>query len=157
MQNIIVSYSVKLLELMGTKIATQLLFPQNTPNEMKLWQAVVLTAFDDVTCNLSDKKSAIAKWEAFKWFHHNEDFEKVCYLADFDADYVRERYWRAVDQDIILFTPKQIAWGRYHEILTAYQSETNKKRRKELREQLEKQRRKVMHASHLSQMQKTTS
>lgn len=138
---------------MGTKIASQILFPQNNPNEMKLWQAVVLTAFEDVTSTLSDKKSSIAKWEAFKWFHQDEDFEKVCYLADFDADYVRERYWRAVDKDIIIFTPKQIEWGRYHEILVAYQVEDDKKKRKDLRKQLEKQRKKVMNAANLSQMQ----
>lgn len=141
---------------MGTKIASQVLFPENSPNEMKLWQAVVLTAFEDAVNNLSDKKSAIAKWEAFKWFHDTEDFEKVCYLADFDADYVRERYERAVDKEIIKFTPKQIAWGRYHEILIAYQNETNKKKRRELRQALEKQRRKVMNASTLSQMQDKT-
>lgn len=141
MQIIIVSYSAELLKLMGTKIATQILYPQNTPNETKMWQAVVMMAFEDCVCNLNDKKSSIAKWDAFKWFHQNDDFEKVCYLADFDADYVRERFYRAVDNESIKFNRRQIAWAKYHEALQAYQSETtDKKKKKELRKELEKQR-----------------
>src|SRR6056300_1609830 len=107
------SYSVNLLELMGTKVATQVLFAENQPSEIKMWQAVVMTAFEDVTNNLSDKKSSIAKWDAFKWFHDRDEFDNVCYLADFDADYVYERYLLAIDNEVIRFTQRQIAWARY--------------------------------------------
>ena len=134
---------------MGTKIATQVLYSQqNASSETRLWQAVVMTAFEDCVCNLNDKKSAIAKWDAFKWFHDTNDFERVCYLADFDADYVRERFYKAVDNETIRFNQRQIAWAKYHEALSAYQNETeDKKKRKELRLELEKQRKKLMYST----------
>jgi len=149
MQDTIVSYSVELLKLMGTKIATQVLYSQqNASSETRLWQAVVMTAFEDCVCNLNDKKSAIAKWDAFKWFHDTNDFERVCYLADFDADYVRERFYKAVDNETIRFNQRQIAWAKYQEALSAYQNETeDKKKRKELRLELEKQRKKLMYST----------
>jgi len=138
---------------MGTKVATQVLFAENQPSEIKMWQAVVMTAFEDVTNNLSDKKSSIAKWDAFKWFHDRDEFDTVCYLADFDADYVYERYLLAVDNEVIRFTQKQIAWARYSEVINQYNIETDKKKRSKLKKQLEIERQRVMNASTVSQMQ----
>lgn len=138
---------------MGTKVATQVLFAENQPSEIKMWQAVVMTAFEDVTNNLSDKKSSIAKWDAFKWFHDRDEFDTVCYLADFDADYVYERYLLAIDNEVIKFSQKQIAWARYSEVINQYNIETDKKKRSKLKKQLEKERQRVMNASTMSQMQ----
>ena len=138
---------------MGTKVATQILFAENQSSEIKMWQAVVMTAFEDVINNLSDKKSSIAKWDAFKWFHDRVEFDTVCYLADFDADYVYERYLKAVDNEIIRFTQRQIAWARYSEVINQYNIETDKKKRSQLKKQLEIERQRVMNASTVSQMQ----
>ena len=138
---------------MGTKVATQILFAENQPSEIKMWQAVVMTAFEDVTNNLSDKKSSIAKWDAFKWFHDRDEFDTVCYLADFDADYVYERYLLAVDNEVIRFTQRQMAWARYSEVINQYNIETDKKKRSKLKKQLEIERQRVMNASTVSQMQ----
>jgi hypothetical protein len=138
---------------MGTKVATQVLFAENQPSEIKMWQAVVMTAFEDVTNNLSDKKSSIAKWDAFKWFHDRDEFDTVCYLADFDADYVYERYLLAIDNEVIRFTQRQMAWARYSEVINQYNIETDKKKRSKLKKQLEIERQRVMNASTVSQMQ----
>ena len=138
---------------MGTKVATQILFAENQPSEIKMWQAVVMTAFEDVTNNLSDKKSSIAKWDAFKWFHDRDEFDTVCYLADFDADYVYERYLLAIDNEVIRFTQRQMAWARYSEVINQYNIETDKKKRSKLKKQLEIERQRVMNASTVSQMQ----
>lgn len=138
---------------MGTKVATQVLFSENQPSEIKMWQAVVMTAFEDVTNNLSDKKSSIAKWDAFKWFHDRDEFDTVCYLADFDADYVYERYLLAIDNEVIRFTQRQMAWARYSEVINQYNIETDKKKRSKLKKQLEIERQRVMNASTVSQMQ----
>lgn len=137
---------------MGTKVATQILFAENQPSEIKMWQAVVMTAFEDVTNNLSDKKSSIAKWDAFKWFHNRDEFDTVCYLADFDADYVYERYLLAVDNEVIKFSQRQIAWARYSEVINQYNIETDKKKRSKLKKQLEIERQRVMNASTMSKM-----
>jgi hypothetical protein len=63
-----VSYSLGLLKVMGIKIASTLLETNKHEPEQKLWQAVLVNAFEDVLCNASDKKSAIAKWQANEWF-----------------------------------------------------------------------------------------
>ena len=146
-------YSVNLLKLMGTKVATEIVFAESKPSEVKMWQAVVMTAFEDVINKLSDKKSSIAKWDAFKWFHNKEDFEHVCYLAEFDADYVYERYLKALKNEIIIFSKKQIAWARYSEIINKYNLEIDKKKRSLIKKQLEKQRQRIMDAPAMSSMQ----
>lgn len=138
---------------MGTKVATEILFPHNKPAEVKMWQAVIMTAFEDVISTLSDKKSAIAKWEAFKWFHDRDQFDTVCYLADFDADYVHGRYQKAVKEEVIRFSQRQIAWARYAEVIHQYNIETDRKKRSQLKKQLEIERQRVMNASTMSQMQ----
>lgn len=145
------SYSVDLLKLMGTKIATEIL-DTNKSGETRMWQAVVLMAFEDVTNRLSDKKSSIAKWDAFKWFHDRDEFDKVCYLAEFDPDYVYERYQLAIDKEIIIFSQRQVAWARYSEVILKYNLETDRKVRTQLKKQLEIERRRVMNATTLSQV-----
>ena len=127
MQNIIVSYSADLLKLMGTKLASQVLHQKDKLPQIKMWQAVVLAAFEDVACPLSDKRSSIYKWEAFKWFHCKEDFEQVCYLADFEPGYVKERFQVAIDNEDIMFTQKQIAWAKYYEVLIKFHDAKDKK------------------------------
>ena len=152
MQNIIVSYSADLLKLMGTKLASQVLHQKDKLPQIKMWQAVVLAAFEDVACPLSDKRSSIYKWEAFKWFHCKEDFEQVCYLADFEPEYVRERFQIAIDNEDILFTQKQIAWAKYFEVLTKYHEAPDRKSKRELKKELEIKRLAIFNAPHLTRV-----
>jgi len=77
---------------MGIKVATVLLDHQRYEPEQRLWQAVLVNAFEDVVSNASDKKSAIAKWQAHSWFTGNEqDLKSICYLAGFDPEYIQRK------------------------------------------------------------------
>ena len=135
---------------MGTKLASQVIHQKDKLPQIKMWQSVVLTAFEDVVCRLYDKKSAIHKWEAFKWFHCKEDFEQVCYLADFEPGYVKERFQVAIDNEDIMFTQKQIAWAKYYEVLIKFHDAKDKKSKRELKKQLEIKRLAIFHAPHLT-------
>jgi hypothetical protein len=129
---------------MGIKIATVLLDQERYEPEQRLWQAVLVNAFEDVISNASDKKSAIAKWQAHNWFTKDEkDLESICYLAGFDPEYVQERYHIAVDTNKIKFNERQIAWGKYYEILIRYHESEDREQRRIIKKELEIARNKV--------------
>jgi hypothetical protein len=60
--------------------------------EQMLWRSVIIQALRGVkNTDLSKKK----RLKICKWFcEENIDFEYVCFLADVDADAVREKFLR---------------------------------------------------------------
>ena len=140
------SYSPGLLKVMGIEIASSLIETNKHEPEQKLWQAVLVNAFEDVLCNASDKKSAIAKWQANEWFKNSneKDFESICYMSGFEPDYVRQRYHLAIKENKIKFNQRQKAWGEYYKVLTKFHAADTKELKRELKLALEKVRQKVM-------------
>jgi hypothetical protein len=130
---------------MGIKIASTLLEENKHDPEQKLWQAVLVNAFEDVVCNASDKKSAIAKWQANEWFRQSneKDFEFICYMSGFEPEYVKERYAIALRDKIIKFNERQIAWGKYYNVLMEYHAAETREIKRELKLKLEKVRQNV--------------
>jgi hypothetical protein len=123
---------------MGIKIATVLLDQERYDPEQRLWQAVLVNAFEDVVSNASDKKAAIAKWQAHNWFTKDvKDMVSVCYLAGFDPEYVQERYYTAVDNSSIKFNERQLAWGKYYDVLMRYHNAKDIKQRRVIKKELE--------------------
>ena len=123
---------------MGIKIATVLLDQERYDPEQRLWQAVLVNAFEDVISNASDKKAAIAKWQAHNWFTKDvKDMVAVCYLAGFDPEYVQERYYNAVDNSSIKFNERQLAWGKYYDVLMRYHNAEDIKQRRIIKKELE--------------------
>jgi len=141
-----VSYSPGLLKVMGIEIASSLIETNKHEPEQKLWQAVLVNAFEDVLCNASDKKSAIAKWQANEWFKNSDekDFESICYMSGFEPDYVRQRYNLAIKENKIKFNQRQKAWGEYYKVLVKFHAADTKELKRELKLALEKVRQKVM-------------
>ena len=131
---------------MGIEIASSLIETNKHEPEQKLWQAVLVNAFEDVLCNASDKKSAIAKWQANEWFKNSDekDFESICYMSGFEPDYVRQRYHLAIKENKIKFNQRQKAWGEYYKVLTKFHAADTKELKRELKLALEKVRQKVM-------------
>ncbi len=131
---------------MGIEIASSLIESNKHEPEQKLWQAVLVNAFEDVLCNASDKKSAIAKWQANEWFknHNEKDFESICYMSGFDPEYVKQRYNLAIKQNKIKFNQRQKAWGKYYEVLMKFHAAETREVKRELKLNLEKVRQKVL-------------
>ena len=140
------SYSPGLLKVMGIKIASTLLETNKHEPEQKLWQAVLVNAFEDVLCNASDKKSAIAKWQANEWFlnHNEKDFESICYMSGFEPEYVIQRYNLAVKEKKIKFNERQNAWGEYYKVLMKFHAADTRELKRELKLSLEKVRQNVL-------------
>lgn len=132
---------------MGIEVATSLLEGNKKEPEQKLWQAVLVNAFEDVLNNSSDKKSAIAKWQANEWFlksSNKKDFEFICYMSGFDPEYIKQRYEKAIKENKIKFNKRQNAWGEYYEILTKFHKSETKEIKKEYKLNLQEIRKKVM-------------
>lgn len=130
---------------MGIEIASSLVETHKKEPEQKLWQAVLVHAFYDVLCDASDKKSAIAKWQANEWFKGAsvKDFEFICYMSGFEPDYVKQRYELAVQKKQIKFNKRQNAWGEYYKVLTRFHEAETKEIKSKIKLELEKARQKV--------------
>jgi hypothetical protein len=78
-----------LLNVMGINFATEMISAVKS-NETKLWRAVLSHALSDCMIPFSDRKSSLQKLEAHQWIMDNgEEFQKICYWADFEPTNVR--------------------------------------------------------------------
>ena len=74
--------------------------------EHRLWQQVVLQAFRDATNDFNESgvsDSAVAKRQSIAWIEGGgAEFQKVCALAGFDPDFLREAFLSGrVDSDAL--------------------------------------------------------
>ena len=57
------------------------------PAEQRLFQAIVLQAFEDAMTTQGSKQESYLKKDAHDWFiDKNKSFEEVCWFAGFDPD-----------------------------------------------------------------------
>src|SRR6056300_1775194 len=141
------SYYQDLLKLMGINFATEMV-KQDKTSEVKLWRAVINNALGDVTINLSDRKSSIQNLTVHYWITENsEDFQNVCYYADFEPSDIRLRYLKAVREGKVIFTDRQFKWKKYYDNFQLLKNEKDKEERKRLRKIVEYLRRLVMNSS----------
>jgi len=132
---------------MGINFATEMV-KQDLPNETKMWRAVINNAIGDVALNLSDRKSSLLKMEAHYWIMDNtEDFQQVCYLAELEPDDVRRQYIRALEQNKIVFTDRQVKWKKYNDNYQKLKTIPTKEGRRELRKIVEYLRKLVFNSS----------
>jgi hypothetical protein len=141
------SYYQDLLNVMGINFATEMV-KQDLPKEVKMWRAVINNAIGDVALNLSDRKSSLLKMEAHHWIMDNtEDFQQVCYFAELEPDDVRRQYIRALQNNKIIFTDRQIKWKKYNDNYQKLKTIPTKEGRRELRKVVEYLRRLVSDAT----------
>lgn len=135
--------SNKVLKLLGMKIASQMLETE-TPPETKLWRAVITLAVEDVLNRSQSRNESVLKAEAHDWFvSGGEDFDIVCFNAELDPDFIRDRYLRALDTGHVTFTKKQHMQVKYTQMYETMRKEKNVQKRKRLQKTLEKLRQKL--------------
>ena len=101
------SYSPSLLKIMGTDLATEIV-KTHPRSEHRLYQAIVIQAFEDCLYTLGGKNEAYNKKEAHEWFmSKSNDFRYVCDLANLDPERVHSRYKWCLDNKVIVFTEVQ--------------------------------------------------
>ena len=65
--------------------------------EHKLFQAIIMQAFEDCTSFTYSKIDAYNKQDSINWFVRNSDeFKEICWNADFDPEYVMGVFKRLI-------------------------------------------------------------
>jgi len=136
-----------LLNVMGINFATEMISAVKS-NETKLWRAVLSHALSDCMIPFSDRKSSLQKLEAHQWIMDNgEEFQKICYWADFEPTNVRLQYIQAIKLGKITFTERQLKWKKYNELYQRLKTVTDKEERKYLRKYVENLRKSVANST----------
>ena len=130
------SYSPNLLKNLGIKLA--MMFTQEKrPAEIRLFQAILLQAFEDSLSLSGFKRETYWKEDSHKWFLENgKDFQDVCWNADMDPQMVREEYIKLIDIGKIKFTELQKSWINYREFYRLYRSAKTKEERAEIKKKV---------------------
>lgn len=129
------NYSLNLLEILGINISRELTREQRLPEE-RLFQAIILQAFEDAL-NIGElKQDAYAKQDSFDWFSTvSDDFNMVCWFGNFDPEIIRNKFNELVRNKTIHYTKKQFKWLRYRFLYKQYREvETKQERRQILKE-----------------------
>ncbi|MGA1777049.1 MAG: hypothetical protein ACO39G_08220 [Flavobacteriaceae bacterium] len=124
-----------MLEILGTRISRELTREQRLPEE-KLFQAIILQAFEDALNMGEQKNDAYTKQDSFDWFSTvSDDFDKVCWFANFEPEVIRHKFNELTSKKVIYYTKKQLKWLRYRWLYKEYRRVKNKfERRKILNE-----------------------
>ena len=116
------SYSPSLLKILGTNMTAEIL-KVNKSSEQRLFQAIILQAFEDVLNVHGSKQESYFKEDAHDWFSKNsEEFQFVCWNAGFDPDIILDRYNSLLKNKKIIFTKLQMAWIEYRNLYKKYRA-----------------------------------
>ena len=125
--------SPHLLKIMGTNLATEFVREPKIPDQ-RLYQAVIIQAFEDCLYTLGGKQEAYYKKDAHEWFlNKSPDFEKICYMAGLEPDMVHRRYKRCLEEKIIVFTEVQRYWIEYKNEYKNYRAADSKEERRSVK------------------------
>ncbi len=126
------NYSLNLLEILGTRISRELTREQRLPEE-KLFQAIILQAFEDALNMGEQKNDAYTKQDSFDWFSTvSDDFDKVCWFANFEPEVIRHKFNELTSKKVIYYTKKQLKWLRYRWLYKEYRRVKNKFERRKI-------------------------
>lgn len=126
------NYSLNLLEILGTNIARELTREQRLPEE-RLFQAIILQAFEDALSDGEMKSDAYCKQDSYNWFSTiSQDFDTVCWFANFDPEIIRNKFNELVRNKTIQYTKKQLKWLRYRYLYKQYRDATTKLERRKI-------------------------
>ena len=117
---------------MGIKLASMLTKKRQLPEE-KLFQSIILQAFEDVLSNSNTKLETYFKIDAFEWFTNKpNDFQKICWLAGLDPDVVSDRVNHLMKKKIIKFSMIQKKWNSYRCLYKHYRAAKTPGERKDI-------------------------
>ena len=130
------SYSPNLLKNLGIKLA--MMFTQEKrPAEIRLFQAILLQAFEDSLSMSGFKRETYWKEDSYKWFlEDGKDFQYVCWNADMDPQVVRDEFIKLMKNGKIKFTELQRSWINYREFYKHYRNAKTKEERQEVKKKI---------------------
>ena len=130
------SYSPNLLKNLGIKLA-MMFTQQKRPAEIRLFQAILLQAFEDSLSMSGFKRETYWKEDSYKWFlEDSKDFQYVCWNADMDPQVVRDEFVKLMKNGKIKFTELQKSWINYREFYKHYRNAKTKEEREEVKKRI---------------------
>jgi len=130
------SYSPNLLKNLGIKLA-MMFTQQKRPAEIRLFQAILLQAFEDSLSMSGFKRETYWKEDSYKWFlEDGKDFQYVCWNADMDPQVVRDEFVKLMKNGKIKFTELQKSWINYREFYKHYRNAKTKEEREEVKRRI---------------------
>ena len=130
------SYSPNLLKNLGIKLA-MMFTQQKRPAEIRLFQAILLQAFEDSLSMSGFKRETYWKEDSYKWFlEDSKDFQYVCWNADMDPQVVRDEFIKLMKNGKIKFTELQKSWINYREFYKHYRNAKTKEEREEVKRKI---------------------
>ena len=130
------SYSPNLLKNLGIKLA-MMFTQQKRPAEIRLFQAILLQAFEDSLSMSGFKRETYWKEDSYKWFlEDGKDFQYVCWNADMDPQVVRDEFVKLMRNGKIKFTELQKSWINYREFYKHYRNAKTKEEREEVKRKI---------------------
>ncbi len=113
-------------------MAAEVLNPKNS-SEQRLFQAIVLQAFEDALTTQGSKQESYLKKDAHDWFlEKNKSFENVCWNAGFDPDVIHDKYKKLILDGKVVFTELQKEWVRYRGLYRDYRAANNSQDRRNI-------------------------
>ena len=132
------SFSPSLLKILGTSISYALLDTAR-PCEQRLFQAIIVQAFEDALNPSPTKTETYYKIDAHNWFMYpNTMFQNICWLAGFDPDIITDRYKRLQDNGQVTFSKTQKTWVQYRKLYKAYRSSSCSDERRSIMAEIRK-------------------
>ena len=130
------SYSPNLLKNLGIKLA-MMFTQQKRPAEIRLFQAILLQAFEDSLSMSGFKRETYWKEDSYKWvLEDGKDFQYVCWNADMDPQVVRDEFVKLMKNGKIKFTELQKSWINYREFYKHYRNAKTKEEREEVKRKI---------------------
>ena len=130
------NYSPNLLKILGTDMASTVT-RTNRP-EHKLFQAIIMQAFEDCTSFTYSKIDAYNKQDSINWFVGNSEiFKEICWNADFDPEYVMGVFKRLIKEEKILYNRNEKLWMEYRARYVQYRAANTKEERREIKKKID--------------------
>jgi len=132
-----VNYSPTLLKILGTDMAHKIINVKYP--EQRLFQAIIVQAFEDCIVKTNNKRDVYNKEDSYKWFNAaDDDFERVCWYADMDPSFVKDRFLKLRREKIIYFTKDELTWIEYRDKYKRYRAAKSKEARKIIKIQIDR-------------------
>ncbi len=126
------NYSLNLLKILGINISRELLREQRLPEE-RLFQAIILQAFEDSLSVGEHKHDAYCKQDSYDWFTNDtKNFNNVCWFANFEPEIIRGKFNELISKKIIRYTKVQLKWLRYRWLYKQYRATIDKDTRRKI-------------------------
>ena len=131
------SYSPNLLKILGTDIAAQVI-NKRSPEE-RLFQAIILQAFEDALTTHGSKQESYLKKDAHDWLlENNKSFQGICWYAGFEPDIINEKYKKLLTEGKVIFTELQLSWVKYRGLYKDYRAAKTSGERKIIMKKINK-------------------